>query len=27
VPVPLKVYSESDGIALETINGWVAPVL
>jgi len=27
VPVPLKVYSESDAIALETINGWVAPVL
>jgi hypothetical protein len=27
VLVPLRAYSESDGIALETTSGWVAPVL
>lgn len=27
VPVPLRLYSESEGIAFETISGWVAPVL
>ena len=27
VPVPLRAYSESDGVALETSNGWAAPVL
>ena len=27
VPVPLREYSESDGVALETTSGWLAPVL
>src|ERR1700685_4838449 len=27
VPVPVKAYSESDGVALETTRGLVAPVL
>lgn len=27
VPVPLRAYSGSDGVALDTTNGWVAPVL
>jgi hypothetical protein len=27
VPVPLSAYSGSDGVALETISEWVAPVL
>ena len=27
VPVPLRAYSESDGVALETTSGWAAPVL
>ena len=27
VPVPLRAYSESEGVALETSNGWIAPVL
>jgi hypothetical protein len=27
VPVPLRAYSELDGVALETSSGWVAPVL
>ena len=27
VPLPLRVYSELDGVAFETSSGWVAPVL
>ena len=27
VPVPFRAYSESDGVALETTSGCIAPVL